>query len=301
MLTDPFDVVFTGDVALRALVDPELCETLLIEYRLFLQECLRTRGLVVASNGWLVAAPEDALVAYLSERTEDDLVELAPPDGGGIDFDELSYGIALDGADDVAFWFPTFGGALVVPGTLAAGRRVIEPLYTQLAVVVRLGGDGLDIDDELATTVIDAFWEVAGEHVELRDVAARFGVAPLERQIEHWLGSHLEVLVARYGRLRLAPEGRLVARHGGHARVDLACRRDGGWLLVEVRRGGAGTRALAQLDRSLDLARAELTNPDETVEGLLVAERATPGLADALATRADVRFTDIASLLAAGS
>ena len=50
-------------------------------------------------------------------------------------------------------------------------------------------------------------------------------------------------------------------RHGGHARVDLACRRAGGWLLVELRRGAVGTRALAQLDRSLDLARARSSRP----------------------------------------
>lgn len=129
MLTDPFDIVFTGDVARRAVLHEELCATLLTEYRVFLHECLQTAGLVVAPNGWMIGAgPDDDLAGFLATRTEEDLVELAPPEDGGLDFDELSYGIALEGGE-VAFWLPTFGGALIAPGPVATARRLIEPLY----------------------------------------------------------------------------------------------------------------------------------------------------------------------------
>jgi hypothetical protein len=66
---------------------------------------------------------------------------------------------------------------------------------------------------------------------------------------------------------------------------------------VLVRRGEVGLTTLAQLDRSLDVARETIAIGDDTVEGLLVAERATTELLDTLAERADVRFTDVATLL----
>ena len=308
MLSDPFDIVFTGDVARRAVVDESLCEQLLTEYRVFLHECLQTAGLVVAPNGWMVGArgagtgegtgdrPDDPLAGFLQARTEDDLVEFAPPDDGDLDFDELSYGIALDG-DALAFWLPTFGGALIAPGLVAAGRRVIEPLYARLAVTVRAASAELFVGDEVAGTVIDSFWSVAGEHLELRDLAPTIGVRPLQAQITEWLTEHVTALADEYGPLELAPEARLVTIGDGHARVDVAARRAGGWLLALVRRGEVGLTALAQLDRSLDVARDAIALADDTVEGLLVAERASPQLLDVLAERADVRFLDVASLL----
>ena len=308
MLSDPFDIVFTGDVARRAVVDEGLCEQLLTEYRVFLHECLQTAGLVVAPNGWMVGAggagtgegtgdrPDDPLAGFLQARTEDDLVEFAPPDDGDLDFDELSYGIALDG-DALAFWLPTFGGALIAPGLVAAGRRVIEPLYARLAVTVRAASAELFVGDEVAGTVIDSFWSVAGEHLELRDLAPTIGVRPLQAQITEWLTEHVTALADEYGPLELAPEARLVTIGDGHARVDVAARRAGGWLLALVRRGEVGLTALAQLDRSLDVARDAIALADDTVEGLLVAERASPQLLDVLAERADVRFLDVASLL----
>ena len=308
MLSDPFDIVFTGDVARRAVVDESLCEQLLTEYRVFLHECLQTAGLVVAPNGWMVGAggagtgegtgdrPDDPLAGFLQARTEDDLVEFAPPDDGDLDFDELSYGIALDG-DALAFWLPTFGGALIAPGVVAAGRRVIEPLYARLAVTVRAASAELFVGDEVAGTVIDSFWSVAGEHLELRDLAPTIGVRPLQAQITEWLTEHVTALADEYGPLELAPEARLVTIGDGHARVDVAARRAGGWLLALVRRGEVGLTALAQLDRSLDVARDAIALADDTVEGLLVAERASPQLLDVLAERADVRFLDVASLL----
>ena len=308
MLSDPFDIVFTGDVARRAVVDEGLCEQLLTEYRVFLHECLQTAGLVVAPNGWMVGAggagtgegtgdrPDDPLAGFLQARTEDDLVEFAPPDDGDLDFDELSYGIALDG-DALAFWLPTFGGALIAPGVVAAGRRVIEPLYARLAVTVRAASAELFVGDEVAGTVIDSFWSVAGEHLELRDLAPTIGVRPLQAQITEWLTEHVTALADEYGPLELAPEARLVTIGDGHARVDVAARRAGGWLLALVRRGEVGLTALAQLDRSLDVARDAIALADDTVEGLLVAERASPQLLDVLAERADVRFLDVASLL----
>jgi len=308
VLSDPFDIVFTGDVARRAVVDEGLCEQLLTEYRVFLHECLQTAGLVVAPNGWMVGAggagtgegtgdrPDDPLAGFLQARTEDDLVEFAPPDDGDLDFDELSYGIALDG-DALAFWLPTFGGALIAPGVVAAGRRVIEPLYARLAVTVRAASAELFVGDEVAGTVIDSFWSVAGEHLELRDLAPTIGVRPLQAQITEWLTEHVTALADEYGPLELAPEARLVTIGDGHARVDVAARRAGGWLLALVRRGEVGLTALAQLDRSLDVARDAIALADDTVEGLLVAERASPQLLDVLAERADVRFLDVASLL----
>jgi len=308
VLSDPFDIVFTGDVARRAVVDEGLCEQLLTEYRVFLHECLQTAGLVVAPNGWMVGAggagtgegtgdrPDDPLAGFLQARTEDDLVEFAPPDDGDLDFDELSYGIALDG-DALAFWLPTFGGALIAPGLVAAGRRVIEPLYARLAVTVRAASAELFVGDEVAGTVIDSFWSVAGEHLELRDLAPTIGVRPLQAQITEWLTEHVTALADEYGPLELAPEARLVTIGDGHARVDVAARRAGGWLLALVRRGEVGLTALAQLDRSLDVARDAIALADDTVEGLLVAERASPQLLDVLAERADVRFLDVASLL----
>jgi len=308
VLSDPFDIVFTGDVARRAVVDESLCEQLLTEYRVFLHECLQTAGLVVAPNGWMVGAggagtgegtgdrPDDPLAGFLQARTEDDLVEFAPPDDGDLDFDELSYGIALDG-DALAFWLPTFGGALIAPGVVAAGRRVIEPLYARLAVTVRAASAELFVGDEVAGTVIDSFWSVAGEHLELRDLAPTIGVRPLQAQITEWLTEHVTALADEYGPLELAPEARLVTIGDGHARVDVAARRAGGWLLALVRRGEVGLTALAQLDRSLDVARDAIALADDTVEGLLVAERASPQLLDVLAERADVRFLDVASLL----
>jgi len=308
VLSDPFDIVFTGDVARRAVVDESLCEQLLTEYRVFLHECLQTAGLVVAPNGWMVGAggagtgagtgdrPDDPLAGFLQARTEDDLVEFAPPDDGDLDFDELSYGIALDG-DALAFWLPTFGGALIAPGLVAAGRRVIEPLYARLAVTVRAASAELFVGDEVAGTVIDSFWSVAGEHLELRDLAPTIGVRPLQAQITEWLTEHVTALADEYGPLELAPEARLVTIGDGHARVDVAARRAGGWLLALVRRGEVGLTALAQLDRSLDVARDAIALADDTVEGLLVAERASPQLLDVLAERADVRFLDVASLL----
>jgi len=308
VLSDPFDIVFTGDVARRAVVDESLCEQLLTEYRVFLHECLQTAGLVVAPNGWMVGAggagtgegtgdrPDDPLAGFLQARTEDDLVEFAPPDDGDLDFDELSYGIALDG-DALAFWLPTFGGALIAPGLVAAGRRVIEPLYARLAVTVRAASAELFVGDEVAGTVIDSFWSVAGEHLELRDLALTIGVRPLQAQITEWLTEHVTALADEYGPLELAPEARLVTIGDGHARVDVAARRAGGWLLALVRRGEVGLTGLAQLDRSLDVARDAIALADDTVEGLLVAERASPQLLDVLAERADVRFLDVASLL----
>ena len=182
MLSDPFDIVFTGDVARRAVVDESLCEQLLTEYRVFLHECLQTAGLVVAPNGWMVGAggagtgegtgdrPDDPLAGFLQARTEDDLVEFAPPDDGDLDFDELSYGIALDG-DALAFWLPTFGGALIAPGVVAAGRRVIEPLYARLAVTVRAASAELFVGDEVAGTVIDSFcWTVGSAPISCRNL-----------------------------------------------------------------------------------------------------------------------------------
>jgi hypothetical protein len=302
VLTDPFDIVFTGDVARRAVLDEELCVALLAEYRMFLHECLQTAALVVTPNGWMIGSEtgaDDELAAFLGARTEEDLVELAPPDDGGLDFDELSYGIALDGGD-VAFWLPTFGGALIAPGPVASGRRLIEPLYARLAVVVRTAADDVFVDDEVAGTVIESFWAVAGEHVELHDLAPSIGVRPLDRQIADWLTEHLSVLAPEYGALELAPEARLVRVGDGHARVDLAARRHGGWVLALVRRGEVGLTALAQLDRSLDVARDAVALGDDTVEGLLVAERASAELVAVLGDRADVRFADVASLLGGG-
>jgi len=303
VLSDPFDIVFTGDVARRAVVDDSVCEALLTEYRVFLHECLQTAGLVVAPNGWMIGAspegpdePGDALAQFLAACTEDDLVELEPPDDGGIDFDELSYGIALDGGS-LAYWLPTFGGAVIAPGTVAEGRRVIEPLYARLAVTVRAATTELFVGDEVAGTVIDSFWAIAGEHLELRDLAPQIGVRPLRDQMVEWLAEHVHVLAPVYGPLDLAPEARLVAVGDGHARVDVAVRRGGGWVLALVRRGEVGLTALAQLDRSLDVARDTIAIGDDTIEGLLVGERASAQLLDVLAERADVRFLDVGSLL----
>ena len=303
MLSDPFDIVFTGDVARRAVVDDSVCEALLTEYRVFLHECLQTAGLVVAPNGWMIGAspegpdePGDALAQFLAACTEDDLVELEPPDDGGIDFDELSYGIALDGGS-LAYWLPTFGGAVIAPGMVAEGRRVIEPLYARLAVTVRAATTELFVGDEVAGTVIDSFWAIAGEHLELRDLAPQIGVRPLRDQMVEWLAEHVHVLAPVYGPLDLAPEARLVAVGDGHARVDVAVRRGGGWVLALVRRGEVGLTALAQLDRSLDVARDTIAIGDDTIEGLLVGERASAQLLDVLAERADVRFLDVGSLL----
>jgi len=301
VLSDPFDIVFTGDVARRAVVDDSVCEALLTEYRVFLHECLQTAGLVVAPNGWMIGAspegpdePGDALAQFLAACTED--VELEPPDDGGIDFDELSYGIALDGGS-LAYWLPTFGGAVIAPGMVAEGRRVIEPLYARLAVTVRAATTELFVGDEVAGTVIDSFWAIAGEHLELRDLAPQIGVRPLRDQMVEWLAEHVHVLAPVYGPLDLAPEARLVAVGDGHARVDVAVRRGGGWVLALVRRGEVGLTALAQLDRSLDVARDTIAIGDDTIEGLLVGERASAQLLDVLAERADVRFLDVGSLL----
>jgi hypothetical protein len=302
VLTDPFDIVHVGDVARRAVLDETLCAGLLTEYRVFLHECLQTAGLVVAPNGWMIgvateAGTDDELAVFLGTRTEEDLVELAPPDEGGVDFDELSYGIALDGGD-VAFWLPTFGGALITPGPVASGRRLIEPLYARLALVVRTAASEVFVDEEIAGTVVESFWSVAGEHIELQDLAPTIGVRPLDRQITDWLAEHLGALTPVYGALELAPEARLVGVGDGHARVDLAARRHGGWVLVLVRRGEVGLTALAQIDRSLDVARDAIALGDDTVEGLLVAERASDELVEVLGDRADVLFADVASLLA---
>jgi hypothetical protein len=98
----------------------------------------------------------------------------------------------------------------------------------------------------------------------------------------------------------VGPEARLVAVGDGHARVDLAFRRHGGWVLTLVRRGEVGLTALAQLERSLDVARDAIAVGDDTIEGLLVAERAAPELVEVLDDRADVRFTDVATLLGDG-
>jgi hypothetical protein len=68
-------------------------------------------------------------------------------------------------------------------------------------------------------------------------------------------------------------------------------------VLALVRRGEVGLTALAQLDRSLDVARETIVIGDDTIEGLLVAERASAQLLDVLAERADVRFLDVGSLL----
>jgi len=246
------------------------------------------------------AGPDDDLAGFLATRTEEDLVELAPPEDGGLDFDELSYGIALEGGE-VAFWLPTFGGALIAPGPVATARRLIEPLYARLAVVARTAADEVFVDDEVAGTVIESFWSVAQEHLELRDLAPVIGVRPLDRQIRDWLEEHSTLLAPEYGgALELAPEARLVAVGDGHARVDLAFRRHGGWVLTLVRRGEVGLATLAQLDRSLEVARDAIAVGDDTVEGLLVAERAAPELIAALDDRADVRFLDVASLLGDG-
>jgi hypothetical protein len=298
VLTDPFDVVFSGDVAGRAGADPEFTERALTVYRVFLHECLQTGGVIVAPNGWLVAPPDDPFAAFLTRCREDDLVELTPPADGDLDFDELSYGIALAGTDgDLAFWLPSFGGALVVPGEIAAGRRVVEPLYARLAVVVRLGDDGPATSDEVVTLVIDSFWEVAAEHVELLGLAPEFGVRPLERQVETWLVAHLDALARRYGPLASEPPRQPLRLGRGATRVDLAVRAQQGWVLVELRRGTAGLATLARVDHALDLARAELAAGDETIEVLVVAERADPALEAALRNRADVQFVAIAALL----
>ena len=313
VLTDPFDVVFTADVARRACTDVDLTEQLLAEYRVFLHECLQTRGLVVAPNGWLVGAPDDPLAEFLAACREDDLVELAPPGDGALDFDELSYGIALGptgsssrgreaGGDkndgDVAFWLPTFGGALIVPGAIAAGRRVIEPLYARLAVVVRLRGDGVTVDDEVATLVIDAFWEVAAEHVELRGLAPVAGVRPLAQQVEAWLVGHLDALAPLYGALTVGPAGRPLRLGHGQTRVPLALQGDGALVIVEIRFGAAGLGTLKRVEHALSLARAELTGAGDSVVALVVADRAAPELEAALRERADVQFVAVAALVA---
>jgi hypothetical protein len=298
VLTDPFDVVFSGDVARRAGADLELTEHALAEYRAFLHECLQTGAVIVAPNGWLVAPPDDPFGAFLAGCREDDLVELAPPAEGDLDFDELSYGIALAATDgDLAFWLPSFGGALVVPGEIASGRRLVEPLYARLAVAVRLGDRGPATSDEVVALVIDSFWEVAAEHVELLDLAPELGVRPLARQVEAWLVAHLDALARRYGPLASEPPRRPLLLGGGATRVDLAVRAEHGWVLMEIRRGGAGLATLARVDHALDLARVELAAGDETVEALVVAERADPELEAALRDRADVQFVAIAALL----
>jgi RecB family endonuclease NucS len=174
---------------------------------------------------------------------------------------------------------------------------VIEPLYARLAVTVRAAAAELFVGDEAAGSVLDSFWAIAGEHLELQGLAPDIGVRPLREQITEWLAEHVHVLTTVYGPVELAPEARLVAVGDGHARVDVAVRRSGGWVLTLVRRGVAGLVTLAQLDRSLDVARETIAIGDDTIEGLLVAERATPELLDALAERADVRFTDVATLL----
>jgi len=186
---------------------------------------------------------------------------------------------------------------VIAPGTVAEGRRVIEPLYARLAVTVRAATTELFVGDEVAGTVIDSFWAIAGEHLELRDLAPQIGVRPLRDQMVEWLAEHVHVLAPVYGPLDLAPEARLVAVGDGHARVDVAVRRGGGWVLALVRRGEVGLTALAQLDRSLDVARDTIAIGDDTIEGLLVGERASAQLLDVLAERADVRFLDVGSLL----
>jgi hypothetical protein len=298
VLTDPFDVVFTGDVARRAAVGFELTERALTEYRVFLHECLQTGAVVVAPNGWLVAPPDDPFAAFLVRCREHDMVELAPPTDGNLDFDELSYGVALEDADgDCAFWLPSFGGALIVPGEIASRRRLVEPLYARLAVVVRMDADGAAVSDEVVTLVIDSFWEVAAEHVELVGLAPQIGVPPLERQIEAWLVAHLDLLTSRVGQLAPEPPRRPLGLGGGSLRVDLALRGERGWLLVQIRRDTAGLATLARLDHALDLARTELATGGEGVEALLVAERADPALVAAVQDRADVQFVAIAALL----
>jgi hypothetical protein len=305
VLTDPFDVVFTGDVAHRVGVELAVAEQVMLEYRVFLHECLQTGGLVVAPNGWLVGAPADPLADFLTEVSEDDLVELAPPEAG-LDFDELSYGIALagdagDAGDDgddrpVAFWLPTFGGALIVPAAVAAGRRIVEPLYARLALVVRLGARGVAVDDEIAALTTDTFWEVAGEHVELRDLAPVFGARPLAGQVESWVVTHLDRVAAAAGTGALEVEARPLRLEHGRTRMPLALRHDGGWLLVDIRPGTAGLATLARVERALSVARAELAD-DARVEALLLAEDATPELVDARRDRGDVRFAGLAGLL----
>jgi hypothetical protein len=160
-----------------------------------------------------------------------------------------------------------------------------------------MDADGAAVSDEVVTLVIDSFWEVAAEHVELVGLAPQIGVPPLERQIEAWLVAHLDVLTSRVGQLAPEPPRRPLGLGGGSLRVDLALRGERGWLLVQIRRDTAGLATLARLDHALDLARTELATGGEGVEALLVAERADPALVAAVQDRADVQFVAIAALL----
>ena len=294
MLTDPFDVVFSADVAHRVGIELAATEQLLLEYRVFLHECLQTDGLVVAPNGWLVGAPGDPLTEFLTAVSEDDLVGIEAP-AAGVDFDDLSYGIALADDGGLAFWLPTFGGALIVPAEVGDGRRVIEPLYARLAVVVRLDGDGVAVDDEVAALTIDTFWELAGEHIELRDLAPVFGARPLAAQVESWVVTHLDRVSAVAGTGALAVEARPLLLEHGRTRVPLALRHDGGSLLVEIRPGTMGLTTLARVDHALACC-----NDEPGCAALLLAEDAAPELLAALRDRDDVGFVRLAELVAGG-
>ena len=79
MLSDPFDIVFTGDVARRALVDESVCEALLTEYRVFLHECLQTSGVVVAPNGWLIGGgPGEPRIQRVFSEIPGSMLRIAP-------------------------------------------------------------------------------------------------------------------------------------------------------------------------------------------------------------------------------
>lgn len=85
---------------------------------------------------------------------------------------------------------------------------------------------------------------------------------------------------------------------GGASRADLVCQRaDGsGWVVIELKRRVANEAVLDQLDRYLDAMRAELAEPGETVEGLIVADGTTNALRARLATRSDVDYLNLESL-----
>lgn len=170
--------------------------------------------------------------------------------------------------------------------------REVDRILGKLAAALKIDLWTLDALWWRIRSPFDGDDEVPDDEAETEDVAHRFG---MERHLQEFLRDN-------WDRTSLGKEWKLHEEHNepdaGYeypcsvGRIDLLARhrKDGAWLVVELKRNQSSDQTVGQVLRYMGWVRKNLAQAGERVEGLVIAREADDSIKYALSTVPDVRL-----------